>query len=259
MGYKKWKFDRYVASQEIVIYDKFGGNCAIKLSLDEVSKQRLSKILAIYTNQNKVKIEKSDAYIIPEYDSYQISGRNVKSRKLLQLVNEQSFVTMVNEAEIVIDRNADNDLQYYLKITQESARKYQCLMIVALLIDARLAKIHQDDGHIYLLLEYRQKLEKTSKIQSDLSHFRTLLGECNNMAALIELIEESKVENNKIVIEESQVKEEELHIEMMCLCDLGVAQLEKQKYVIGLEIASWLLEYISNTSDRISLANMYSE
>ena len=61
--------------------------------------------------------------------------------------------------------------------------RYQCMIIIGLLIGENLAVIDGVHNDIYIAYNYQQTLERTSKVQSDLSHFRTLLGECNNLAA----------------------------------------------------------------------------
>lgn len=132
-------------------------------------------------------------------------------------------------------------------------------IIVGLLIDESLAVIDENGNDIYIAYNYQQKLEKTSKIQSDLSHFRTLLGECNNLATLLQLVEKGEIENNKLCISWKDIEEAEMKMEIMSLIDIGVAAFDNEKKKIQLEVefASWLLDYTSKTSDRISFADMY--
>lgn len=92
-----------------------------------------------------------------------------------------------------------------------------------------------------------------------LSHFRTLLGECNNLATLLQLVEKGEIENNKLCIFWKDIEEAEMKTEIMSLIDMGVAMSDDEKKRVQLEVefASWLLDYTSKTSDRISFADMY--
>lgn len=257
----KYKFDKYIASQEIIASGIFGGNCVIKVSMSDIKIKGFSIIFAKYLNENKAQIDGEDGFIMPEYDSYQVNKRIIKKRKLFQLVNEKHFLTMINQTEIVIWRFDEKEkFRYYFLAKPNLIKQFQCAIIVALLISERLAQVGEDKN-IYIVLDYYQILEKTSKIQGDLSHFKILLGESNNMAALIELIEDADIQNGEIRLQQSDVKDEQVQMELMCLCDLGIARMDKENnnYIVGVELASWLLGYVSDTSDRISLESMYND
>jgi len=56
-------------------------------------------------------------------------------------------------------------------------------------------------------------------MQNDLPHFRTLLGESDNLAAMMELYEAGTYRNGKFVISQAEVNNAELNLEMMRLTD----------------------------------------
>lgn len=264
----KRKFDKYVASQPIVAHPVCGFGFTIQLNLADIQKNNFSTILGGYINEQKAEMDSAAqvAYIIPKYDSYQAKPQNYRKQRLLQYVAENNFVTMLNQAEIVAEKISSSKSaaleieQYYFKISQDEVKKYQCMLIASLLIESKLAKIKDND--LYIIYNFQQELEKTSKIQSDLSRFRTLLGESNNLAALLTIVEKGTINNGKLFISADSVSTNELNIEMMSLVDIGIATpIEKEPGEFGFELdatfASWLLEYISNTSDRISFGDMY--
>ncbi len=258
----KRKFDKFVASQPLVAYKVYGHEFSIRLNIQEVQKNKFSTILGSYVNEGKAVIHDNEAYIVPDYDKYKIKPQNYKRQKLLQYVGEENFIIMINQAEIIVAEDNDKKRkQYFLKISQDNVRKYQCMMIAALLINSGLAKIDGDDSALFISYDFQQRLEKSSKIQSDLSRFRTLLGESNNLAAIIELVEKGKINQDKLFISENDVEDNELNIEMMSLVDLEMAkctELNGEKgYELEVNFASWLLEHISNTSDRMSFCDLY--
>lgn len=261
---QKRKFDKFVSSQQLVAHYVYGSEFSIKLSLKDIQDNNFSVILGCYVNEKKAAIEEDYAYIIPEYDRYQVKTQNYKKQKLLQYVTEKNFITMINQAEIVFlnDSYTGGEKQFYLKISQNDIKKYQCVIIVSLLIDAKLAKLGEDDSFVYIIYNYQYKLEKSSKIQSDLSRFRTLLGECNNLAAMLELVEKGELRNNKLFISKQNVENGEMYIEMMSLVDIGIAEyveneLAEAGYELDVYFASWLLDYISKTSDQVSFGELY--
>lgn len=261
---KKRRFDKFVASQPLVAHNVYGSEFSIKLNLQDVQENNFSVILGSYVNEKKAVIDDNFAYIVPEYDKYQVKTQNYKKQKLLQYIGEKNFIAMMNQAEIVIDQNSGKKTkQYYFKVDQNEVRKYQCMMIAALLIDSGLAKIDGKDTALYIVYNFQQKLEKSSKIQSDLSRFRTLLGESNNLAALLELVEKGEIRQDKLFISKGNTEGSEMNIEMMSLVDVGVARYietdeENVGYELDVNFASWLLDYISKTSDRVSFGDMYA-
>lgn len=261
---KKRKFDNFVASQPLVAHNVYGSEFSIELDLQEVQKNGFSVILGSYVNEKKAVIDGNVAYIVPEYDQYHMKIQNYKKQKLLQYIGEKNFITLINQAEVVIEQSlGKNQKQYYFKINQDEVRKYQCMMIAALLIDSGLAKIGEKDEELYIVYNFQQQLEKSSKIQSDLSRFRTLLGESNNLAALLELVERGEIREDKLFISKREAESIEMNIEMMSLVDVGVARyIEGDSANGGFELdvnfASWLLDHISRTSDRISFGDMYT-
>lgn len=89
-----------------------------------------------------------------------------------------------------------------------------------------------------------------------------MLGECNNLAALIELVEEyGEIRGNKLFIRQEDVKEEELNLEMMSLVDMELAEYvdanNNKGYELDVSFSSWLLDYISKTSDRVSFGGLF--
>lgn len=259
MSREKKRFDEYVASQAIDFCNVYGTDIVIKLPLKEIQDKKLSRILAKYVNEQKARIDGDFAYIIPDYDNYQIKPQNYKKRKLLQYVSEKNFLTMINQADMVIEKTQDGKAQYFLKLDQNQVRKYQCVMVMALLIEIGLAQISNQNQCLLIQLNFQQELERTSKIQSDLSHFRTLLGESDNLAAMIDLIERGEINNGKLIISKQKVKDNDMNMEMMSLCDLKIAKLNNENYEMELKFASWLLDFVSNTSDRISFKDMIGE
>ena len=263
MYLEKWllkgKFDQYVASQNLTEYEVYGSEYSIKLDLEEIRKRNFSVLLGCYVNEKKAVIEDGRAYLVPEYDKYQMPTLNYKKQKLLQHVKSKNFITMLGQAQIVPKKLGKCEKEFYYKLSQNDAMRYQCMIIVGLLIDENLAAIDGIDNDIYIAYNYQQKLERTSKIQSDLSHFRTLLGECNNLATLLQLVEKGEIENNKLCIVWKDLEEAEMTTEIMSLIDMGVAMSDDEKKRVQLEVefASWLLDYTSKTSDRISFADMY--
>lgn len=261
---KKRKFDNYVASQPLVAHNVYGSEFSIKLDLQEVQANSFSVILGSYVNEKKAVIDGNIAYIVPEYDKYHMKIQNYKKQKLLQYIGEKNFITMINQAEVVIEQGfGKNQKQYYFKINQAEVRKYQCMMIAALLIDSGLAKIGEKDEELYIVYNFQQQLEKSSKIQSDLSRFRTLLGESNNLAALLELVERGEIRQDKLFISKREAESIEMNIEMMSLVDVGVARYIEGDapnggFELDVNFASWLLDHISKTSDRISFGDMYT-
>lgn len=256
----KKNFDLYVSSNPIVKHPVYGSEYSIKLNLNDVRKNNFSVILGCYINERKACIEDAFAYIIPEYKSYEVRPQNFKKRKLLQYVSEKNFIALINEAEIVLKKRDEEDKvgKYYLMVSQDDIKRFNCIMVVSLLIDSGLAKLNHGDDKIYILYDFKQHLEKKSKIQSDLSRFRTLLGECNNLATLLELVEEGDIKDNKIEINKKKIKEMDLNIEIMSLLDVGIASCTDEDLIeLDVVFASWLLEYVSNTSDRISFGDLY--
>lgn len=269
-GRKKKSFEQFVASQEIVLFQVYGSEYSIRLPLKEVTENGFSVLLGKYANENKAVIVGDYGYITPFYNQYTAKAQNYKKQKLLHYVKSSEFVTLTNQANIVLLQELGQvTSQYYLLLKQEDVRKYQCVMIVALLIEARLGMIRGTDD-VYIKLSYQQELEKQSKIQSDLSHFRTLLGESNNLAAVIEMFEGGEpTSDGRVFIKEEAVREGELMTEMISLIDLKLAVYTEEKslnangnsnngYYLNADFASWLMEYISNTSDRISFTDLYN-
>lgn len=259
----KQKFKNFVASRPIVPHNVYGFEFSIELNLKEIQENKLSTILGYYVNEKKAVIEDDFAYIIPEYENYYVKPQNYKKQKLLKYTGDKNFTMMINRAIFVIG-NLDpksEKKQYFLKINQDDVRKYQCVLIVALLIDSGLAYINESDNEaLYIVYDFQQKLEAASKIQSDLSRFRTLLGECNNLAALLQLVEQGKIKGNKLFISQEAVNKSELNIEMVSLLDVGIStykEYNEEGFELDVSFASWLLEYISNTSDRISFGDLY--
>lgn len=261
---KQKQFDRYVASQPLVPYNVYGIDFSIQLDLQSVQEKGFSVILGDYVNEKKAIIDNGVAYIIPEYDKYQVNPKNFKKQKLLHHIREENFLAMMNQAEIVVSQDqGEKSAQYYFKISQDEIRKYNCMMIAALLIDSGLAKIGEKDSELYIVYNFQKKLERTSKIQSDLSRFRTLLGESNNLAALLEAVEKGDIQEDMLVINKEEIDDNELNIEMMSLMDVGLAHYKedpdgKGSFELSVSFASWLLEYISNTSDRVSFGDLYT-
>lgn len=255
----KAKFDQYVAAQKLVEYEVYGSEYSIKLDLEEIRKRSFSVLLGCYVNEKKAVIEDGWAYLAPEYDKYQTKILNYKKQKLLQYVKSKNFIAMLGQAQIVTQKFGKCEKEFYYKLSQNDAMRYQCMIIVGLLIDESLATINEVSNDIYIFYNYQQKLEKTSKIQSDLSHFRTLIGECNNLATLLQLVEKGEFEDNKLCISWKDIEEAEMKTEIMSLIDIGIAVFDNEKKRIQLEVgfASWLLDYTSKTSDRISFADMY--
>lgn len=246
------KFDKYVSSQEIAIHKVYGSEHSIKLPLNEIKQKGLSRILAKYLNEGKAEMAGDCAYIVPDYDDYQIKPQNYKKRRLQSYVGNKNFVTMINGAEIVA-----KDEKYFLKVKQSDVQKYQCVLIAALLINVGLAKMDEQDSVLLIQYDFQSELERKTKIQSDLSHFRTLIGESNNLMTLLDVLEESNIINDKIYIEKRTIIENAFMVEMMSLCDMGIAQVEKDSIILDIQTASWLLEYVGNTSDRLSFSNLY--
>ena len=260
MSSVKRRFDKYVATQPLEAHNVYGDSFSIKLDMKEVQKQGFSRILGQYVNEQKAHVEDEFAYIMPTYDTYHIRRQNYKKQKLLQYVAQKNFLSMLNQADICVEVEEIGKKKikkFFFKISQDNIKKHQCMPIVALLIDSGLAHIGNQDNNLYIAYDYQNKLEQSSKIQTDLSHFRTLLGESNNLAALIALIEGGEIEDRKVIINKSAITDEEMNIEMMSLVDLGWAEFKEGKYEIEVNFASWLLDYISTTSDRISFGNMY--
>ena len=260
--WKETKFEAFVAAQEIVDYRVYGVEFTIKLSMKEIRNKKFSKILAKYVNEQKAVIEGEYAYIIPDYDEYHSppSMRMLRKGKLLQCAEQKSFVTMINHAQLIAKKTTGQTpkLQYYYQITQDLVKKYQCIHVIAALIDEKLAEIEENTGNIYIAHNYQQKLNEDSKIQSDLGGFRQLLGETSNIKALIEIIEQCTLKNGKMVIEKDAIIDADLNTEFMCLCDIGIAIDNGSEFELEVKLASWLLELVSNTSDRISFTGMYS-
>lgn len=262
MWNKKRKFDHYVGTCPLVPYKVFGNDYCLMLDLKVIEEKGFSAILGKYVNEEKAKIENGFAYLIPEYDSYYFKPQSYKKRKLLQYVDDKQFVAMINQAQIVqkaASREPGAPKTYFLKMNQDLIMRYQCMMIVALLIDEGLAHMEDAGSDVYILYSFRQQLEKRSKIQSDLSHFRTLLGESDNLAAMIELFEAGTYRNGKFVISQAEVNDAELNLEMMSLTDIGLAKHNSSgSYEVEQQVASWILDYVGKTSDRISFGNTYT-
>lgn len=262
-GIKK-RFDRYVASQALVSHPVHGSQFSIKLMLDDIEKRGFSSILGKYVNEEKAVVEDRIAYIMPEYNQYQHKVRDYKAERLVQYVNHPNFVSMLNFATIVQYTPASQEsAQYYFAVDQLTVRKCECMIIVALLMEAGLAIISNMDQKVYIIYNYQKKLEKTTKIQRDLSGFRVLLGESSNLNTLLNLIEEAEIKNGKIYISAEKVKDYDFTIEMMSLADVGMVQCIRDanmedKFKLEPFFSSWLLEYISNTSDRISFVDWYA-
>lgn len=248
----EYKFYKYVSSQKIEVHKVYGSEYSIKLSLNDIEQKGLSKILGKYLNERKAELDRGYAYIVPDYDDYQIKPQNYKKQKLQNYVGNKNFVTMINEAEIVI-----NDEKYFLKVEQSELQKYQCVQIAALLISTGLGKMDDQNHTLLIRYDFQSELEKKAKIQSDLTHFRTIIGESNNLVTFFEVLEESEIKNNKIYIEQNVVKDNALLVEMMSLCDMGIAQFQGGSFILDTQMASWLLEYVGKTSDRLSFANIY--
>lgn len=263
MVFKRWFlkgiFDQYVASQQLVAHEVYGSEFSINLNLDDIQKRNLSVLLGCYVNEKKAIIEDGHAYLVPEYDKYQTKTLNYKKQKLLQYVKSKNFITMLGRTEIVAKKSEKCEKEFYYRISQNDAMRYQCMIIVGLLISENLAVIDGINNDIYIVYNYQQKLEKTSKIQSDLSHFRTLLGECNNLATLLQLVEKGDFKGNNLCISWKDIEDAEMKTEILSLIDVGVAASDTDETVhLKPEFASWLLDYTSKTSDRISFADMYT-
>lgn len=273
MWWEKSKFDKYVSQQDLVAHDVDGKEFTIKLNLKEVAGNGFSRILGRYINEHKACCEDGFVYLRPDYDTCNVKQQNYKKQKLLRYVSQANFLSMLNQSQICIsgetlDESENQDSarkrtgrQYYFVVGQDIVKKHQCMPIAALLVECELAYIGDGDA-LYIALNYLDRLENKSKIQSDLSHFRTLLGESNNLAALIKLVEEyGEIKEDKLFIRENEVKEEELNLEMMSLVDMGLAEYvdrgNDKGYKINVSFSSWLLDYISKTSDRVSFGNLF--
>lgn len=273
MWREKSKFDIYVSKQELVAHDVDGKEFTIKLDLREAASNGFSRILGRYINEQKARCEDGFAYLRPDYNTCNIKQQNYKKQKLLRYVSQANFLSMLNQSRICISGGARDESgnssaaqkrderQYYFAVDQDTVKKHQCMPIAALLVECDLAHIGDGDN-LYIALNYLDRLENKSKIQSDLSHFRTLLGESNNLAALIGLVEEyGEIRKDKLFIRENGVKEEELNLEMMSLVDMKLAEYvdanDDKGYILNVSLSSWLLDYISKTSDRVSFGNLF--
>lgn len=107
-----------------------------------------------------------------------------------------------------------------------------------------------------------QRLEKRTRVQKDLSGFRILLGESSNLGNLLDLIEKGTVRDGTLYIPMQNIQDSDFTVEMMSLVDIGLAVCQKGNNGEELKLddmfCSWLLEYISNTSDRISFGDLFS-
>lgn len=257
--FDKMRFKQFVSSHEIIEYSIFDARYTIKLPLDEIKKKRLSKILAQQINDQKAFISGNDAYIIPNYDERHTppSVRKLRKGRLLHCVEEKSFVSMMNQAEMVVSGQKGKEKKYYLKLGQSLVRKYQCVQVVAALLEENLAKIEGNSNDVYIDYNYQKRLMEATMIRGDLLHFRTLLGESGNLAALLEVVEKGEIREKKIHISHDLIQDAELNIELMSLCDIGIAALTQDGFEVDFKFASWLLEHVSNTSDRLSFSSIY--
>jgi len=259
----KHKFDKFVASKPLKAQNVYGSDYSIQLNLSEVEQHGFSSILGRYINEGKAKVEDEYAYIVPEYDQYQMKTRNYKIEKLLEYVSDKSFMTMMNHAQITYVAPANQaKKQYYFVIEQNEVQRHQCMIIAALMIDAGLAVIGEKDAKLYIIYNYKQQLEKNRKVQRDLSGFRILLGESSNLSTLLNLFEKGEMRGGKYFIPMEEVQDNDFVIELMSLVDIGMVGYAENSedeggFVLDTFFASWLLEHISNTSDRISFGDLF--
>lgn len=257
----QWKFDRFVARQEVIEHRVMDTNYTIRLPLNEVMNQGFSRVLAGYINAQKAEIEGENAYLIPDYDKKHTppSARMLKKGKILQCVTEKSFVDMMSQAELIPQNNSNGEKRYYFKVSQSHVKKYHCIHVIAALLEENLALIEEKDRDIFIDYNYLNCLSEDTIINTDLTGFRTLIGESQNLLALLETVEHCEIQNNMIVLTHDKVKANNLRIELMSLCDIGMAKMTEKGFELNFKFASWLLEHISNTSDRLSFSKMCGE
>ena len=260
--FKKRRFDSYVSSQPLMAHNAYGNEYSIQLDLQEVQSRGFSSILGKYVNDKRAVIEDGQAYIVPEYDRYQLKSQNYRMQKLLQYVNEKNYITMINESSIVVKKFVNEEKsQYYFAVCQDKVQKYKCMVIVALLIDAGLARVEESDNTVYIAYNYLHRLEKRTKIQKDLSGFRILLGESSNLGNLLDLVEKGNFKNGELYVLMNDVQEYDFVLEMLSLVDAGLVECVvyngEEAFKIDETFGSWLLEHISNTSDRISFGDLF--
>lgn len=257
--FENYKFNKFLSSQQIVKKSVYESEYSLKVDESEVTSKGYSNIVAKLLHEEKAYQEGGYIYIDPYYNSYRDNIWNMRQKKLLSKVKQDNFCSMLNQASIVLHNNSKTEEKTYVyQLSQKEIRHFNCVMTIAALINKNFAYVGENDN-IFLKLDYLDCLERKKLIQSDLSHFRTLLGECDNLRDLIALIESCTYKNGSLTISENDVQDRQLCTEIYSLCDLGIIKKINDTFYIDPELASWLLEQVSETSDRVSFVNMYDE
>lgn len=256
--FQKRRFNQFLSKQNIANKSVYGSAYSLEVMESDIAENGFSNIVAKLLHEEKAYQENGYIYIDPYFDSFKDGFWNMMQKKLLSKVKRENFCSMLNQASIVLHQKpGDEYVTYSFQLTQQEIKHFNCVRTIATLINRDFAYV--DNEYIYLILDYLEQLESKRIIQSDLSHFRTLLGECDNLRDLIMLVEECDYKNNMLSIPAKKVKDRQLCTEIYSLCDLGIIKKTSDTFYIEPEFASWLLEQVSETSDRVSFVNMYEE
>lgn len=251
------KFKDFLSNRTIAKMSVYGSTYSLCVPLEEVKENGFSSEIAKLLNEDKAVQIDNNVYIDPYYDSY-TEKWEITKKKLLARVRQDNFRALLNQSTIIISGDFDEKESYVYKLSQQDIRRCNAVMTIAELINKGYAYM-DDDENIYLKLYFLERLETKKAIQSDLSRFRTMLGESDNLRQLISLIEDCKFDNKQLCIEFKELDKYQLKTEIFSLIDLGIAKSDGKKVYIEPEFASWLLACVGNTSDRISFVNMYEE
>ena len=256
---RKEKFGKWIAQQEIAAKSVGGSDYSLRAAETDIRKSGFSDIVSRLLNEKKAVRDSGYIYIDPYYQMYDRPGRD---GKLLQNVKSDAFRTMINQSEILCYRS-DEHKGIFHRLSQKEVRRYNCIQIMAQLIRKNLAFLDDLCEYIYLDINFQNVLEKKSNIPSDLSNFRTMMGEGRNLKDILDLLEEAdtvRTDNGeiRIVLSQSIVKDYGFQTQLYSLLDIGIAQLDvNNQYLLCTELSTWLLDYVEHACDRMSFAALY--
>lgn len=254
----KAKFKDFLSNKNITNTSVYGSEYSLCTSFEEIKSKGFSDIVAKLLNEEKAIQIDDNVYIDPYFDDYTENKWDIIKKKLIAKVKQDNFRALLNQSKIIVVDD-DKGKNYVYQLSQQDIRRCNSVMIVAELVNRGYAYLKDED--IILYLNYLEKLEAKRIIQSDLSHFRTMLGECDNLKQLIALVEDCEFEDGYICTNFNKLQDVQLKTEIFSLIDIGIVKIsdDGKKVLIKPQFASWLLACVEETSDRISFVNMYEE
>lgn len=274
MSFLKWleQHNRYLAFNAMLGEGTLLGDGGIRVTAEQVVEYKQPKTISQLLNLGYAQAVGGE-YIIHHTEDLEqvitrgIRGRYSSSRWLRNAVTQEKFKNLVNDSIgtgvrilAIPEGNAFGiPMGQYIRLTQERVQAWRCVEEMAQLVNRELAYIAEDHGTsvLFLRVDYQKRVHQPlTVIDSDLSGFRTMLGEPDNLRRMIVAVEKSECADGEFLIDLNSDNGKEVRLELMSLVDAGVATIRPDgKVAIPPAMASWLLDRVKHVSDRVSLGD----